>query len=69
MKSKKMIISGFFKWMWGDKCEFCNGSLRKNKDLYYGGVEVQDSIGGIGKKRTAYLCNLCYQLFKAVKAI
>lgn len=46
-----------------DKCEFCLGKLRKNDDMYYGGIEIKDNISGT-KKRTAYVCNLCYQHLK-----
>jgi hypothetical protein len=46
-----------------EKCELCHGKLRRRGDLYYGGVDVYDTIEP-SKKRTAYLCNLCYQLFK-----
>ena len=54
----------FYKWITGEnRCEHCKGFLRRNGDLYYGGIDVKDTIGG-EKKRTAYVCNLCYQLFK-----
>lgn len=46
-----------------EKCEFCRQDLRRYGDTYYGGIDINDTIGG-SKKRTVYLCNLCYTLFK-----
>lgn len=44
------------------KCELCHGKLRRHGDIYYGGIDICDTIGKT-KTRTAYICNLCYQLF------
>jgi len=56
-------IKQFFVWAFSEKCELCHGSLRRGGDMYYGGIEVKDTISG-SRKRTAYVCNLCYQLHK-----
>ena len=45
-----------------DKCEWCGKPLRRFGDDYYGGIDIQDTIGG-KTKRTAYVCNLCYQFY------
>lgn len=45
------------------KCEHCGQNLRRNGDKYYGGVDIHDTIGG-PIKRTAYICNLCYEFYK-----
>ncbi len=45
------------------KCEHCGFDLRRNGDKYHGGIDIEDTIGG-RPRRTAYVCNLCYQLFK-----
>lgn len=52
------------KWITGEnRCEHCKGFLRRKGDMYYGGIDIQDTIGG-DAKRTAYVCNLCYQTYK-----
>ncbi len=56
----------FFKWLFGEKCEFCHCMLRKGDDQYYGGIEIKDTIDGKKKGRTAYVCNLCYQFLKKI---
>lgn len=49
-----------------ERCEFCKGKLRRHGDRYYGGVDIKDTLGNPAR-RTAYLCNLCYLLFKGVE--
>lgn len=48
-------------------CDFCGKDLyrfsSKEHPKSYGGVDVNLNISG-SDKRTAYLCNLCYHLFK-----
>lgn len=56
----KKLISNFK--LKHEKCEWCGGRLRRKDDVYYGGVNIQDTIGG-RPKRTAYVCNLCYQFY------
>lgn len=58
------MIKSFWKWITGEnRCELCKGYLRRMGDKYYGGIDIFDTISR-GKKRTAYVCNLCYRLHK-----
>lgn len=57
-------IKDFIGWVLGtNRCERCKGYLRRHGDLYFGAVEVWDTIGP-DRHRTAFVCNLCYQLWK-----
>lgn len=58
----KSIIKKYAHWKRYNKCEHCNKSLWKYGDNYHGAIDIKDTIGG-HKRRTAYLCNLCYYLF------
>lgn len=58
MTKNKLLL-----WLFPERCEFCRGLLRKHGDTYYGAVHIQDSIGG-EPRRKAFVCNLCYSLFK-----
>jgi uncharacterized protein with PIN domain len=59
------MIKRFKSWLKlkTEKCQLCKGRLRKEYDSGYGGIDVNQNIGG-SRKETFYVCNLCYDIYK-----